>query len=55
MRKIFRDFIDEREKTISYDDCNDYVDQYLKEIKETTDPESSFYQETGSKSKVFNT
>jgi len=48
MRNIFREFIDEREHKISYENCHDYVDQYLKEIKETTDTGSSFYQETGS-------
>ncbi len=49
MRQIFRDFIEERERSLDTSACaGDYIDLYLKEIQATTDPTSSFYQETGS-------
>ncbi len=48
MREIFREFMDEREKSFSPDKLHDFIDYYLKEMVDTTDPNSSFYQENAS-------
>ena len=55
MAKSFENFIAdpvEKEK-VSYnpqkDDPQDFVEAYMQEVAKTTDPESSFYKNTGGK------
>lgn len=47
MKEIFEQFIQERKKSYSPDNLNDFVDIYFKQIHDTNDPTSSFYKETG--------
>lgn len=48
MRKIFYDAVVEHEQNPADEDSpRDFIDVYRNEIAKTTDPNSSFYKETG--------
>ena len=52
--KKFKEIINEhvdrhRKEQTENENPRDFIDAYLKEIKETTDPSSSFYKDAGSK------
>ena len=48
MRKVFDDAVVEHEQNpADKDHPRDFIDAYINEISNTTDPNSSFYKETG--------
>jgi cytochrome P450 len=47
IRSILEDQVKEHKDTIDEDSARDMMDLYLNEIENTTDPESSFFQERG--------
>jgi len=53
MRKFFGDLYDEHLKSFSAEKLNDFVDHYINRIHQTTDPDSSFYKDSGSKQTEF--
>ena len=47
LTNILKEQVDEHKLTVDEDNPRDMMDLFLNEIKNTTDPESSFYQERG--------
>jgi len=54
IKNLLLEAIDEHEQTLDEENPGDFIDQMLIEIARTTDPESSFYKETG-KQNLLNT
>jgi hypothetical protein len=51
--KFFEDIVEEHVKSNYTGDSTDFSYAYLEEIKNTTDPNSSFYKDAGRKSDFF--
>ena len=50
---IFEHVDRHRKEQNENDNPRDFIDVYLKEIKATTDPSSSFYKDAGSKERIL--
>jgi Cytochrome P450 len=47
MKSLMERKVEEHEATIDYNEPRDFIDKYLIEIRDTTDPSSSFYGARG--------
>ena len=52
IKKLIRPFIDEHMETVDHDSPRDYMDIYLTNIQNTTDPNSSFHGKRGKESLI---
>jgi len=53
-KQMLRELVKEHEKTFTPGSNRDYIDMYLEKMNETKNPDSSFYQELGGKTRTSN-
>ena len=49
---FMRTFVQSRVEAYKEECINDFMDAYIQQINQTTDPDSTFYKEEGSKHKI---
>ena len=55
IKELIQSYIDEHKRTYQSDNLRDYMDVYLQEIYNTSDPHSSFYRDAGGKCETNHT